>query len=58
MNKAYLAKIVNDSYVHPAPQMTERFGDWVEVIISIDADHVAYLTMPMDAYEQLTEEEK
>lgn len=48
-----LREIINSSNVNLAAQKTERYGEWKEVIIGIGKDHVAYITMPVESYEEL-----
>lgn len=39
-----------------APKETRRHGHWVECIISVDNDNIAYLTMPQEAFEVVQEQ--
>lgn len=48
-----LACLIAQNDIHEAPENTARYGGWSEVLIGIGKDHVAYITLPNDALEEL-----
>lgn len=52
-NRELLMMLMKAGKITEAPTTTRRHGPWKEVVIGIGADHVAYLTMDDEAYEEL-----
>ena len=45
--------IIHSFKMNRASAVTKRHGEWVEVVVPIDADNVAYITMTEEAYAAL-----
>lgn len=49
----HLKEIIRMSDVEAGPTHTEYHGEWINVTIAIDDDHVAHIRMPMEDYKLL-----
>jgi len=50
-----LKNAMNKYGTKEAPTRPIRYGEWVECVLPIGADEVAYLTMTQEAYDALIE---
>lgn len=48
-----MIELITTHKVMEAPVETRRAGGWVECVIGIDDNNVAYLTMPVESYDIL-----
>ena len=53
MAEYYLYDVLLHTKLGKAPIKTERIGKLVEAIVGIGNDHVAYITLTEEAYEEL-----
>ena len=48
-----ITDLINRHGMRPAPAKTELHGDWFQVVVPISIDHVAYLTLPDEAVDEI-----
>lgn len=51
-----LYNLIRLRHVSNAAKKTRRFGTWYEWTVGIGKDHVAYITMTREAFEELIKE--